>query len=595
MEVRAYKTNLATGSVGTRASLGGQDPTPDGAQAAGISLGLPGCCFALAALLPLAMPDVALALQVPSAGQAMRDIESVQPVQPAPTELELNLPKPDAPVAPAAPDTSGIRVQVQAFALEGNRVFATARLQPLLADLQGQELDLAGLRAAAQRITDYYQKQGYVLARAFLPPQDIENGLVRIAVVEGRYGRIEVQNRSRALDQVVRAPLSALNSGEAVYDADLERSLLLLSDLPGVQARGTLRPGQEYGTTDLVIDTAPGPLLNGTLEADNFGGYYTGEYRLGGSLNLNNPLRIGDQLSLRAMRSDESQRYYRAAYQVPVGPWSTRIGGAYSQMSYRVGRDFKVLDYHGTASFRSLFVAQPLVRSRTFDLTLQLQYEDKRLRDDKDLFQLSSRKQIDLWTLSLSGNSQDRLLGAGQSFFDLSLGSGRLRLGDRDEAFQDARTAGTSGGFARLNVNAARLQRLSDRFQLYTRLSGQWANNNLDASEQFSLGGPYGVRAYPLGAGSGDQGWQASAELRYALAPRWQLSAFADHGMVQVNRHPWTSEDNTRRLSATGIGAAWGGPAQQLNLTLAWPLNDNGKNEKPERRPRLWLNATQYF
>ncbi|PGP54024.1 hypothetical protein CN998_33340, partial [Bacillus cereus] len=85
--------------------------------------------------------------------------------------------------------------------LEGNRVFATERLQPLLADLQGQELDLAGLRAAAQRITDYYQKQGYVLARAFLPPQDIENGLVRIAVVEGRYGRIEVQNRSRALDQ----------------------------------------------------------------------------------------------------------------------------------------------------------------------------------------------------------------------------------------------------------------------------------------------------------------------------------------------------------------------------------------------------------
>lgn len=359
----------------------------------------------------LAVPDIALALQVPNAGQAMRDIESVQPVQPVPSELELDLPKADTPAAPAAPDTSGIRVQVQAFAIEGNQVFTTERLRPLLADLQGQELDLNGLRAAAQRITDYYQKRGYVLARAFLPPQDIENGLVRIAVVEGRYGRIEVQNRSRALDQVVHAPLSSLNSGEAVYDADLERSLLLLSDLPGVQARGTLRPGQEYGTTDLVIDTEPGPLLNGTLEADNFGGYYTGEYRLGGSLNLNNPLRLGDQLSLRAMRSDESQRYYRAAYQLPVGPWSTRVGGAYSQMSYHVGRDFEVLDYHGTASFRSLFVAQPLVRSRTFDLTAQLQYEDKRLRDDIDLYEDSNRKRIGLWTLSLSGNGQDHVFG----------------------------------------------------------------------------------------------------------------------------------------------------------------------------------------
>lgn len=257
-----------------------------------MSLGRRGSCFVLAALLPLVLPNIALALQVPNAGQAMRDIESVQPAQPAPSELELDLPKAETPAAPAAPDTSGIRVQVETFAIEGNQVFSTERLQALLADLQGQELDLAGLRGAAQRITDYYQKQGYVLARAFLPPQDIENGLVQIAVVEGRYGRIEVQNRSRALDQVVRAPLSSLNSGEAVYDADLERSLLLLSDLPGVQARGTLRPGQEYGTTDLVVDTESGPLLNGTLEADNFGGYYTGEYRLGAASTSTTPCAL---------------------------------------------------------------------------------------------------------------------------------------------------------------------------------------------------------------------------------------------------------------------------------------------------------------
>ncbi len=596
MEVRGYNSSFAMDRFAASASSCGCGRAPEGARPVGMSLGRRGSCFVLAALLPLAVPDIALALQVPSAGQAMRDIESVQPVQPVPSELELDLPKAETPTAPAAPDTSGIRVQVQAFAIEGNQVFATERLQPLLADLQGQELDLNGLRAAAQRITDYYQKRGYVLARAFLPPQDIENGLVRIAVVEGRYGRIEVQNRSRALDQVVHAPLSALNSGEAVYDADLERSLLLLSDLPGVQARGTLRPGQEYGTTDLVIDAEPGPLLNGTLEADNFGGYYTGEYRLGGSLNLNNPLRLGDQLSLRAMRSDESQRYYRAAYQLPVGPWSTRVGGAYSEMSYRLYRDFEVLDYHGTASFRSFFVAQPLVRSRTFDLTAQLQYEDKRLRDDIDLFEFSNRKRIGLWTLSLSGNSQDRFFRGGQNFFDLSYGSGRLRFGDREEEVSDTRTAGISGGFAKLNLNAARLQRLSDRFQLYTRLSAQWANSNLDNSEKLGLGGPYGVRGYSLGAGSGDQGWQASTELRYALAPRWQLSAFADTGTVKVNRQPWTSENNTRRITATGIGASWAGPSQQVNLTLAWPLHDNGKTrDKPERRPQVWMNATQYF
>lgn len=111
-----------------------------------MSLGRRGSCFVLAALLPLVLPNIALALQVPNAGQAMRDIESVQPAQPAPSELELDLPKAETPAAPAAPDTSGIRVQVETFAIEGNQVFSTERLQALLADLQGQELDLAGLR-----------------------------------------------------------------------------------------------------------------------------------------------------------------------------------------------------------------------------------------------------------------------------------------------------------------------------------------------------------------------------------------------------------------------------------------------------------------
>ncbi|OLF55691.1 hypothetical protein BTN82_06795 [Pseudomonas chlororaphis] len=549
--------------------------------------------MALAALLPL----TALAqVQVPNAGQAIRNIEAVQPTTPVPSDVDLDLPKAEsASPPPSAPDTSGIRVQVSDFVIVGNQVFSVEQLRPLLADLQGQELDLNGLRGAAQRLTDYYQKQGYVLARAFLPPQDIDNGVVRIEVMEGRYGNIEVQNSSRALDKVIAAPLSALRNGEAVRDASLERSLLLLSDLPGVQAKGTLRPGQERGTTDLVVDAEPGPLVSGTLEADNFGGFYTGEYRLGGSLNLNNPLRLGDQLSLRVLSSDKTQRYYRAAYQLPVGPWSTRVGASYSKMSYRLGKRFEVLDAHGLASIRSFFVSQPLVRSRVFDLNLQLQYDDKRLRDDIDFYSDSNRKQIDLWTLGLSGNGQDHLLGGGRSFFDLSYASGRLHFGDRGYEAGDRRTAGTAGGFSKLTFNVARVQRLSDRFQLYTQLNTQWAPSNLDSSEKLGLGGPYGVRGYPLGNGSGDQGWQASAELRYALAPRWQLSAFVDKGEVKFNKLPWTPERNTQRLSAAGVGATWVGPSQQVSLTTAWPLSGQDKNDESQHSPRFWINATQYF
>lgn len=110
------------------------------------------------------------------------------------------------------------------------------------------------------------------------------------------------------------------------------------------------------------------------------------------------------------------------------------------------------------------------------------------------------------------------------------------------------------------------------------------------------MGGPYGVRAFPLGSykGYGDEGWQASAELRYSLAPGWQLSSFIDQGAVKFLKHPNTKEGNRNRMAAVGSGATWYGTDHQVSLTAAWPLSQEN-NIEPERTPRLWLQATRYF
>lgn len=579
-----------------------------GDRAARRTFGLRACGVGLMLLLPVAghaqvpgapnapnAPNVANVPSIPRAGQTMRDLETVRPELPAPSSVELDLPKADERTAPAAPADPGMRLKVQGFRIDGNKVFDSAQLLPLLSDLNGSEQDLAGLRAAADRITAYYHEHGYLLARAFLPPQDIEDGLVRLEVMEGRYGQIVLQNKSRAFDGVLRQPLSKLRSGEAVHSAELESSLLLLNDIPGAEAKGTLQPGTEPGTTDLLVEAEPGPLVGGSLEADNYGGYYTGEYRLGGSFYLNNPLRLGDQLSLRVLGSDKRQRYYRAGYQLPAGPWSTRVGVSYSDMGYHLGKDFAVLEAHGRASIRSVFVSQPLLRGRTFNLSAQLQYDDKRLRDEMDLFETNVGKRVGLWTAGVNGNGQDNVFGGGQTMFSASYSTGRLRIDDPLTEFIDQISAGTGGSFSKMNLSAARLQRLSDRFQLYGQVNAQWASGNLDGSEKFGMGGPYGVRAYALGAGSGDQGWQASLELRYAVAPGWQLSAFVDKSVVDINKQPWTRERNTRRLTGAGIGGAWAGQGHQISLALAWPVGQRDASGGPVRSPRFWVQGAQYF
>lgn len=585
MQVHGYKTEYGMDLPQAGGVRKLNTSEPDMARSRSIVHGV----ICLMSLLPLAVQA-----QVPGVGEAIRNIESLQQTLPPSSDVELDIPKVQEP-RPAPPQAQGMRLLVHEFRIEGNRDFDTPRLLALVADLQEHELSLADLRAAAQRVTAFYQEHGYVLARAFLPAQDIEHGVVRIEVLEARYDHIELQNRSRALDGVLRQPLSSLKSGGAVYDASLERSLLLLSDIPGVVVKGTLQPGAQRGTTDLIIDADSGSFATGELNADNYGSTYTGEYRLGGSINLNNPLRLGDQFSLWALTSDKQQRYYRGAYRLPIGPWSTTVGVSYSEMAYRLGKEFEVLEAHGRASIRSLFVSQPLIRSRSFDLSAQLQYDDKLLRDDMDLVNSRSQKNVELWTLGLNGSSQDSVLGGGQNLFSLSYSSGQLRFHDHLEEKRDRLSAGSGGSFGRANLNLARLQRLSDRFQFYTQLNAQWASANLDGSEEFGLGGPNGVRAYVLGAGSGDQGFLASAELRYLPVPGWQFSVFADKGVTEVNKHPWTSESNTRSLSAAGAAARWVGGSHQVSLTAAWPIKNADQDDVPHQDPRVWVSATQYF
>ncbi|MDU9409077.1 ShlB/FhaC/HecB family hemolysin secretion/activation protein [Pseudomonas sp. zfem001] len=532
----------------------------------------------------------AAAATAPDAGQTQQGIDQAPLQLPERQRLELNLP--DAPADPAA--EAGPRLQVNGFILDGNQALSDEVLLTQLADLSGRELTVGQLQGAANRITRLYRESGYPLARAYLPAQEIEGGMVKIAVLEGRYGEIQVKDQATLRGSAL-APLAALQAGDAVQGKSLERSLLLLQDTPGVEVKSTLRPGTSTGTTDLLVDVQRAPLVSGSVDADNYGNRFVGEYRLGGTLNLNNPLGFGDRLTLRAMGSEEDQRYGRIAYQLPVGPWATQVGVAYSDMDYQLGKDFEDLDAHGNARIASVFALQPLVRSRDFSLYGQLQFDDKRLKDDIDLFDQKSDKRARVTILSLTGNSRDTLLGGGVNSFALAWSQGSLNIDGAPAKRVDDLTAGTRGQFHKLNPSLVRLQRLSDRFSLYTQLQGQWADGNLDSSEKLYLGGAYGVRAYPQGEASGDQGWLANVELRYALNEAWQLSTFVDHGQVRLNKNTWADEDNHRSLSGAGVGARWAAHGWQISTVAAWRLGNADAESDVSRTPRVWAQVVRAF
>lgn len=550
--------------------------------------------FTLSALaLPfLAILSAHAAPVAPDAGQTIRELQK-QPELNAPKatttlRLEENVTRRDSP-------HDDVRIAVSGIRVSGSSTFAAAELEALVADLIGGEHTLAELYQGAARITAYYRERGYVIARAYLPAQDIQDGVVVIDVVEGCLGEQQIKNQSRLSDDRTNGYLRGIKRGEALQAAPVERALLLLNDTPGVGGtRATLQPGASVGTSDLVVEIDPSAPYAAKVELDNFGNRYTGENRLGGVLALNSPFKIGDQFIVRALASDQDLTYARIAYQIPAGSSGLRLGAAYSDIRYRLGKEFAPLQAHGTATSTSLFAVYPFIRSQGSNLSGTLTWENKQLDDRTDGPVTASDKHIHLANFGLTGNYHDTLGGAGITSFDLSLVAGRLGM-DAESLAADELTARSNGGFTRLAYNLTRLQRLTDLDTLSVSLSGQQAGKNLNSSEKFFLGGANGVRAYPQGEAEGDQGWLANLELRHRFLPNLQGVVFYDAGSVRINHNPFVTGENTRNISGAGVGANANFFALQINAYVAWRINGGQPTSEPaslDRNPRLWVQAS---
>lgn len=548
------------------------------------------------ALLGAVIAGHAWAQAIPDAGQTVRELDRVSPAtqQPAREAPSISV----SPERPAMAAPEGAKVAVKSFRITGAQRFSEAELSGLVAEWAGRELSLADLQAAAARITRHYREQGFLVARAYVPAQAMRDGVVEIAVLEGRLGKVDLKNTSRVSDAQVQSLLGQTQPGDAIQGPALERNLILLNELPGVAgANAALQPGASVGLSDLVIALEPGPAVSGAIDVDNHGNRYTGAYRLGGTMHLNSPLRLGDQFTARMVASDEQLYYGRVAYRVPVGSSGLALGAAYSASRYHLGRAFEPLDVNGDARIATAFVTYPFVRSSGFNLVGAFSLDHKTLQDRIGAVASVSDKSVRSATAGLVGNGR---AGSGTYGFSAGYTNGKLDIETASARAADAATARSHGSYGKLSYAVNGLVPLSGAWSVYAGLSGQLARKNLDSSEKFSLGGADGVRAYPQGEAPADEGYLLTTELRYALPATsfgaMQLAGYIDHGGVRINKNPFAAGDNTRRLSAAGIGFNMSAPGNfMVRASVAWKLGSEDATSDTDRSPRAWLQAVKYF
>ena len=550
-------------------------------------------------LLPfalLALSPSLFAQQPPSAGSQIQQIPAAPVPQKAAPTIRIE------PIStPATPASDAAKIVVNSLQVTGAQTYSEAELVALTGFMPGSELTLADLRGMALKITENYRSKGYFVAQAYLPAQEIRNGVVTIAVVEGQYGKIAVRNQSHLSDTLAHRQLDGINTGDTIAIAPLESRLLLLSDIPGVNVTSTLTPGASVGASDLIVDVTPGQRVTGSIDADNGGNRYTGEYRLGATVNLNNAAGLGDVASLRVLTSGAGLNYARGSYQVQLG--KATAGVAYSWLGYELGKEFSSLQAKGTAKIASVYGSYPLIRSRNTNLYALLAFDHKTLQDRVDTTSSVVDRKAQVLMATLRGDHRDSLGRGGLTSYAVTGTAGNIDIQTPSMRAFDAATAQSNGHFTKLGFSAMRLQSVTDTVSLYAGINGQVGSKNLDSSEKMQLGGMNGVRAYPEGEAYADQGYLLTLEARMQLPKlseqmpgQLELVGFIDTGSVTLNKNPWTTGDNRRTLSGAGIGLNWSAYNNfVVRTSYARKIGSGTATSAPDKSGRFWIQAVKYF
>lgn len=460
------------------------------------------------------------------------------------------------------PVQDDVKTQIKGFTFSGNSAFSTEILLALVKPYEGKELGLNGLKEVASLITKYYRDNGYFVARAYIPAQSMEKGIVEIAIVEGVYGAFDIKNSSLVDTAEVQSFMDYLTGGALVSTMSLERQMLLINALSGAQvSNAEVYPGKAVGASDFRITVSPTQKYSGYAILDNYGSRYTGEERLSFGVNVNSLTGIGDTLSfLGKVSSTRDLKNGRITYERPLG-YSGLQGGFSASMTDYTLSEIPNYDASGRTSTYNAYIKYPFLKTRAHTISAELDYEHKDMKDTSGTVGATeqSRKKVDVLSVKLNEQYATSLMDMpGNLSGTLAFSLGQLSL-ENDVAIANDAALDAEGSYTKATLSLSHVQYLNDFLNLQTSFKVQKSfGKNLDSSEDISMGGSNGVRAYEDSELSGDQGYALSLDLSYRLPKLQEInhsaSLFVDHAKVWKNTNIFNTDKNTRTINAVGLG-----------------------------------------
>ena len=506
------------------------------------------------------------------------------------------LPSPVAPSVKPKPQEAkpgDVKVTIKGFRVDGNKSLSDEVIKETLKPWLGRTVPFQELQKAADAVAALYQTFGK-LAQVTVPPQKITDGVVILKVLEAKLGAVHIDmpnGPSRFTEDRARRYITDANRlSEIVQTQNIERSIYILNETPGIAVATQLEPGKNEGEVDLRVSLADTKPVRGKLEANNYGSRSTGIGQRIVNITFDNPGSFGDQLSISNIKSSGSD-YSMASYSVPLNSDGLRASLNASYLDFENVGEFaypknQVASF-GRSKTIGANVSYPLLRSPAANANFSAG-ADRKMYINKlvDGGTVTSDYRIDNMIFSLSGNQFDSWNGGGVNAGSVTLTKGHLLAGSQTPGY----AANTPKTFTKINLNVSRNQQLvPDKTVLSVSVSGQIASVDLDSAEKFYLGGPNGIRAYPGSQGGGSQGAMINIEIQQQLEDKFVGTAFFDAGFVQQYRNHETYVDskgvtvtnvgtnanNTYSLRGIGLGLKRADQNFLFSTSIAWKLGHN--------------------
>ncbi len=480
------------------------------------------------------------------------------PTQPSPPPLTIPQPVPSPPNF-LPPET---RIKVMKVEVLGNTVFSQAEIDKTVMPFIGKELTFEEILDIRAAITRLYTDNGYTTSGAFLVPQDISTGVVRIQVVEGQLERVEIQGLHYLREGYVLERIG-IAVGPPVNIRHLERALQLLQlDPLFSRVQADLRAGTAPGRSVLTLTLQEAPPFHGAYLVENRDSPSVGEIRHSAIFTDTDLLGFGDRFNT-TLGFTEGINSYDFTYEIPVNAMNGTLNLRYNKSTQRVvEQPFSPLDLNSNAQTYSIGFRQPLVLTPTTEFAVSLSGDLRRSQTfllGNIPFSFTQGPHNGLSKVSAIRFTQDwtergaRQVLAARSQFSFGLDAFGATV---NKTGPDARFFSWLGQFQWV-------QAIGSDIVSVARVAAQLTNSSLLPIEQFSVGGIDTVRGYRANQEVGDNGFAGTVEVRFPVVRQpeglglIQLVPFFDVGKVWNNQIVAGETDINPVLYSTGVGIRW--------------------------------------